>query len=126
MTVRAYFYLLAILLLSTGCTKNFDVEEEAIDIIQEFYASSPYPNGPSYWVKITVTGKIDGKARIYITPSARDYNPEYSMSFSPRDRKKIISLEIASKKNVIVYKPLTTKKGHLTIKIEYPCFFCCC
>lgn len=118
MTVRAYFYLLAILLLSTGCTKNFEVEEA--DKMHEFYIGRPYFSfGFEYPIKLTVTCQIDGKALIYITPSATSYNPSYSMSFSPRYRKRTLAREIFFERNVIVYKPITAKKGKLNIKVEF-------
>lgn len=119
MTVRAYFFLLAILLLSTGCAKNFDVLEEA-DKMHEFYIGRPYFSfGFEYPIKLTITGQIDGKALIYITPSANSYNPGYSMSFSHRYRKRTLARELFFKRNVIVYKPITAKKGKLNIKVEF-------
>lgn len=88
--------------------------------MQEFYVSRSYFSfGISYPVKITVAGKIDGRARIYLTPSATSYNSFYSIPFGPVDQRKTLLRQISTKNNVIVYKPTTAKKGNLTIKVEF-------
>lgn len=118
MTIRAYFCLLVTLLLSTGCTKNFEVEEA--DKMQEFYISQPYFKvGPEYMTKLTVTGKIDGRARIYMTHSTTVYDPFYSLSFGPLDLEKTISRQIGEGYHLVIYKPITAKKGKLNIKVEF-------
>ncbi len=115
----ARFLVLAILVFLLGCTKSFEVEDAGK--MQEFYIShsGPLRDGASYPIKITVTGQIDGKALIYIAPSVTTYNSSYSMTFGLRDREKILYREITSKNSVIVYKPITAKKGKLTIKVEF-------
>ena len=114
----ARFLVLAILVFLLGCTKSFEIEDAGK--MQEFYIRRPYFSiGIDYPVKLTVTGKIDGRALIYITPSATAYNSSYSMTFGLRDREKILYREITSKNSVIVYKPITAKKGKLTIKVEF-------
>lgn len=71
--------ILATLLLLLGCRKSFDIENA--DKIHKFYVTGPHPDGPSYPVRIIVSGKIDGKAIIYITHSEKAYNSSNSMTF---------------------------------------------
>ncbi len=114
----ARFLVLAILVFLLGCTKSFEVEDAGK--MQEFYIRRPYFSiGIDYPVKLTVTGKIDGRGLIYITPSATAYNSSYSIPFGPNDKWKTLVWQISTKKNVIIYKPTTVKKGKLTIKVEF-------
>lgn len=119
MAIRAYFCLLITLFLSIGCTKNFEVEEA--DKMQEFYINRPdyLKINPEHMAKLTVTGKIDGRARIYMTHSTTAYDPFYSLSFGPLDLEKTISRQIGEGYHLVIYKPITAKKGKLNIKVEF-------
>lgn len=114
------FSALAITFSFFGCTKGFDVKN--IDKIEEYYISRPYFNFTlDYPVKLTITGKIDGRARIYLTPSATVYNSNYSIPFGPNDRRKTIvwQVPVTMKKAIIIYKPTTAKKGELNVKVNF-------
>lgn len=89
--------------------------------MQEFYISRPdYSKiNPEHLTKLTVTGKVDGRARIYMTHSTSEYDPFYSISFGPLDSKKTISRPIGEGYHLVIYKPITAKKGKLNIKVEF-------
>lgn len=120
--------LASVLLSSTllGCYRTQEAEIEDVSRVQRLIIKNPTSKSMiEANVEITLRGDVDGRAYLYVEEASSQIvpwsnNPGFIMDINKGENNRMFKRQVGGGYPIrLVYVPITAKKGHLRVKVEY-------